>query len=67
MVFLYHGNVKYKVLCEGEGSSGHMIPGRHQAVKMKFADFPQMQEPTVNVKPEKTIMAVQKEQVKTPN
>ena len=61
MVFLYHGNEKYKVLCEVADSSGHVILGRDQALMMKDVDLPQIQEPTINVKLEKTIKAVQKE------
>ena len=56
--------MKYNILCEIVDSSGHMILGRNQAMRMKYVDFPQIQEPTVNVKPEKKpIKAVQKEQV----
>ena len=63
-VFLYHDNEKYKVHCEVADRSGHRILGRDQALRMKYVDFTQIQQPTVNSKPEKTIMAVQKEQVK---
>ena len=64
IVFLYHGNVTYKVLCKAIDSSGHMILGRVQAPRMKYIDFPQTQVPAVNAKPKKTILAVQEEQVK---
>ena len=64
IMFFYHGNEKYKVLCQVADSSGHTILGRDQALRMKYVDFSQIQLPTVSVKPEKTIKAVQKEQVK---
>ena len=41
-----------------------MILGRDLALRMKYFDFPQTEEPTVNAKPEKAIKVVQKEQVK---
>ena len=41
-----------------------MILGRNQALRMKYVDFPQIQEPAVNVKPEITLNAVQKKQGK---
>ena len=65
IVFLCHGNEKYKILCEVADNSGHMVLGRDQALRMKYVDFPQIQEPTVNAKTENTIKDVQKEQVKT--
>ena len=64
IVFLYHDNEKYKVLHEVADSSGHMVLGRVQTMRMKYVVFPQIQEPTVKAKPEKTIKAVQKEQMK---
>ena len=63
IVFLYHGNEKYKVLCEVEDSSGHMILGRDQTLRMKYVEFPWNQETAVNAEPEKTIKEIQKEQV----
>ena len=41
-----------------------MLLGRKQALMMKYVDFLQIQVSTVNMKPEKTIKAVQEEQVK---
>ena len=41
-----------------------MILGRDQVLRMKYVDFPHIQVPTVHVKPEKTIKAVQEELVK---
>ena len=61
LVFLWHGNVKYKVLCEVADSSGYMILGRDQTLWMKDVEFPQIQEPMVNAKPGKTMKVVQKE------
>ena len=61
IAFLYYGNDKYKVLCEVADSSGHMILSRDQALRMKYVEFPKIQEHTVNVKQGKTIKAVQKE------
>ena len=40
IAFLYHGNQKYIVLCKVADSSGHMILGRDQALRMKYIDFP---------------------------
>ena len=64
IVFIYHGDGEYKVLCEVTESSGHMILGRDQILRTKYVDFSQIQVLAVNAKPEKTIKAVQKEQVK---
>ena len=47
-------------MCELADSKAHMILGRHQALRMKYVDFPEIQEPAVNAKPEKAIKAVQK-------
>ena len=41
-----------------------MILSRDKALRKKYVDFPQIQVPTVNAKPEKTIKTVQEEQVK---
>ena len=66
IVFLYHGNEKFKVLCEVADRNGHMILGRDQTSRMKYIDFPQIQEPIVNAKPEK-YQGCWKEQVKIGN
>ena len=63
IVFHYHGDEKDKVFCEVADSSGHMILGKNQPLRMKYVDFPQIQLSTVHAKLEKTIKAVQKEQV----
>ena len=64
IVFFYHGNEKYKVLCEVADRSRHIVLGRDQASRIKYVYFPQISVQAPNMKPEKTIKAVQKEHVK---
>lgn len=47
IVYLYHGNKKYRVLCEVAKSKGHMILGRKQALVMGYINFPEMLQPTM--------------------
>ena len=67
IVFVHHGNMKYKVLCEVEDCSGHMILGRDEALRMKYVDFTHIQEQTVIANLEKNVNSGKKEQVKATN
>ena len=43
IVYLYHGNKTYRVLCEVADSKGHIILGRTQALVMEYVSFPEIQ------------------------
>ena len=47
IVYLYHGNKMFRVLCEVSESKGHMILGRKQALVMEYVSFPKIQKPAV--------------------
>ena len=58
IVYLYHGNKTFRVLCEVADSEGHMILGRKQA-------FPEIQKPAVQAKTERSVKTLVEEPAKT--
>ena len=67
IVYLYHGNKRYRDLCEVADSKGHMILGRKQALVMEYVTFPEIQEPAVQVKTDTSIKTVKEEPAKSTN
>ena len=67
IVYLYHGNKIYRVLCQVADSKGHMILGRNQALIMEYVSFPEIQKPTVQAKTNKSIKTLVEEPVKCTN
>ena len=67
IVYLYHGNKMYRVLCEVADSKGHMILGRKQALVMEYVSFPEIQKPTVHAKTDRSIKTLVEEPAKTTN
>ena len=61
IVFLYHGNEKYRVLCEVADRKCHKILCRQWSLTIKYVDFPKICEATIDAKPEKMTKTVQKE------
>ena len=55
IVYLYHGNKIFRVLCEVADSKGHMILGRKQALIMEYVNFPEIQKPAVQAKTDRSI------------
>ena len=67
IVYLYHGNKIFRVLCEVPDSKGHMIPGRKQALIMEYVNFPEVQKPAVQAKTDGSIKTLVEEPAKTTN
>ena len=67
IVYLYHGNKIYRVLCEVADSKGHMILGRKQALVMEYVSFPEIQKPAVQAKTDRSIKTLVEEPAKTTN
>ena len=61
IVYLYHGNKIYRVLCEVTDSKGHVILGRKQALVMEYVSFPEIQKPAVQAKAERSIKTLLEE------
>ena len=55
IVYLYHGNKIFRVLCEVADSKGHMILGRKQTLIMEYVNFPEIQKPAVQAKTDRSI------------
>ena len=58
VVYLHHGDKKYRVLTQIADSKGHMILGRNQALFMGYVAFPGIQEPAVQAKMGMTVKKV---------
>ena len=67
IVYLYHGNKMYRVLCEVTDSKGHMILGRKQALDMECVSFPEIHKPAVQAKTDRSIKTLMEEPAKTTN
>lgn len=67
IVYLYHGNKIFRVLCEVADSKGHMILGRKQALIMEYVNFPEIQKPGVQAKTDRSIKTIVEEPAKTTN
>ena len=65
VVYLYHGDKKYRVLTEVADSKGHMILGRKQALLMEYVSFPKIQQPDVQSKTDMSIKTVIDERPKS--
>ena len=65
IVYLYHGNKIFRVLCEVPDSKGHMIPGKKQALIMEYVNFPEVQKPAVQAKTDGSIKTLVEEPAKT--
>ena len=65
IVYLYHGNKTFRVLCEVADSKGHMILGRKQALAMEYIRFPEIQKPAVQAKAERSVKTLVEEPAKT--
>ena len=64
IVYLYHANKIFRVLCEVADSKGHMILGWKQALAMEYVSFPEIQKPAVQAKTERSINALVNEPTK---
>ena len=64
IVYLYHGNKIFRVLCEVADSKGHMILGRKQALIMEYVNFPEIQKPAVQAKTDRSIKKLVEEPAK---
>jgi len=67
IVYLYHGNKRYRALCEVADSKGRMILGRKQALVMEYVSFPEIQEPAVQAKTDTSIKTAKEEPAKSTN
>jgi len=67
IVYLYHGNKVFRVLCEVADSKGHMILGRKQALVMEYVSFPEIQKPAVQAKTDRSIKTLVEELTNTTN
>ena len=67
IVYLYHGNRMYRVLCEVADSKGHMILGRKQALVMEYGSFPEIQKPAVQAKTDRSIKTLVEKPLKSTN
>ena len=67
IVYLYHGNKMYRVLCEVADSKGHVILGRKQALDIEYVSFPEIQKPAVQAKTDRSIKTLVEEPAKTTN
>ena len=67
IVYLYHGNKMYRVLCKVTDSKGHMILGRKQALDMECVSFPEIHKPAVQAKTDRSIKTLMEEPAKTTN